>query len=142
MAQKSLPTLIRVANFDVDEQRRMLGQLLTGENRILEQIASLEQQFAEEKELARTNDEALFQFQAYLQHYTLQKANLHQQLDDMRQQIEDQREVLGEAFRVLKTYELAQRERERIEREEEARKEQDFLNEVGQNIYRRKDDAG
>ncbi len=140
MAAKSLKTLLRLSRFEIDEKRRVLVALQAREDQILANIAGAEAQLlVEQRVAAEDSTGAGFQFGAYAKAWLAHRAGLEQALTEVRRQIEQAREELAEAFRQQKTYEITQANREKREREEADRKEQSFLDEVGLNIYRRRE---
>jgi flagellar export protein FliJ len=140
VAAKSLKTLLRLSRFTVDEKRRVLVELQAREDQILANITAAEAQLIEEQRIAAEDSTgAGFLYGAYADAWVAHRARLDQMLAEVRQQIELARDELAEAFRQQKTYEITQTNRERREREEADRKEQAFLDEVGLNIFRRRE---
>lgn len=138
---KGLKTLIRLAKFDVDEKRRALTALQTREDQILDHIAQGEAQLKEEQRLAAGDATGIgFLYGAFHRAWMDRKVEMENQLLLVRAQIELARDQLAESFRQLKTYEVTQANREQRERDEIERKDQIFLDEVGLNIHRRKED--
>ena len=139
---KGLKTLIRLSKFNVDERRRVLTALQNAEDQVIAEIASAERQFKEEQRLAAQDATGIgFLYGAYQGAWMDRRDNLERSLAALRAQIDGAREALTAAYRELKTYEITQRERERAEREEEDRKEQAALDEMGQQMHQRKENA-
>lgn len=139
-AAKGLKTLIRLAKFEVDEKRRVLVALQEREDAILADIAAAEEQLVREREAATRDAAGVgFIFAAFLDAWRGRRAQLDQTLAAVRQQIEIARDELAEAFRQQKSYEVTQANREKREREEENRKEQITLDEIGLTQYRRRE---
>ena len=137
---KGLKTLIRLAKFDVDERRRVLTALQNQEERTLHDIAASEVRLRQEQELAAAEPTGVgFIYGAYHRAWMAERQALFARLATIRGQIEIARDALAEAFRVQKTYEVTQANRERRDREEADRKEQAFLDEVGMTQHRRKE---
>ncbi|MGE5503440.1 MAG: hypothetical protein ACM31L_03365 [Actinomycetota bacterium] len=137
---KSLKTLIRLAKWNVDEKRRVLTALQAREDEILATIEAEEQQLAVEQRVAAEDSTgAGFMYGAYADAWLRRREQLFSMLEAVRAEISMARDALAEAFGELKTYEITQRERERRAQAEADRKEQQFLDEIGLNIYRRKD---
>ncbi len=140
MARKGLPTLIRLAKFEVDEKRRALTILQTREDSLLAAMAAAQEEMAREQQVAAADPEAAgFLFGAYAAAWLARRANMERSLAALRKEIEKARDELAEAFRRQKTYEITQANRERRAREEADRKEQATLDEIGLNLYRRRD---
>jgi flagellar export protein FliJ len=137
---KSLKTLIRLAKWNVDEKRRVLTSLQAREDEILGIIEAEEKQLVEEQRIAAADATgAGFLYGAYADAWLRRREQLFATLDAVRAEIAVARDHLAEAFGELKTYEITQRERERRAQAEADRKEQQFLDEIGLNIYRRKE---
>jgi flagellar FliJ protein len=140
-AAKGLKTLIRLSKFTVDEKRRTLTALQEREEQILAEIEAAERQLQHEQQVARDDPAAGMYFGRFLTAWKERRAALEQALAAVRRQVEQARDELSEAFRELKTYEVTQANRERREREELDRKEQIFLDEIGQNTHLRRQKA-
>jgi flagellar export protein FliJ len=137
-----MKTLIRLSKFDVDEKRRVLTALQNREDEILAEIDHAEHRLKEEQKIAAADSTGVgYLYGAYHRAWRSQRDNQDMQLLTVRAQIEGAREELAEAYRQLKTYEVTQANRQRREREEEDRKEQNFLDEVGLTQFRRRDEA-
>lgn len=139
-AAKGLKTLIRLSKFNVDECRRTLTALQNREDQIIAEIHAGELRLKEEQRLAAQDAAGIgYLYGAYHQAWTHTRDMMLQALAAVRGEIEVAREELAEAFRQQKTYEVTQANREKRDREEADRKEQVFLDEVGSNIHRRKE---
>lgn len=137
---KGLKTLIRLSKFNVDEKRRMLTELQAREDAIIEEMKQSEVRLKEEQALASQDATgAGFLYGNYHRAWMDRREHQQIQLMAVRHMIEQARDALAEAFRELKTYEITQRERERREREEADRKEQAFLDELGQQMHQRRE---
>jgi flagellar protein FliJ len=140
MAKKSqeMKTLIRVQSWSVDEQRRMLNQLLDREQQLIEDGHRLDRQLIAEQQIAAADPAmAGFAYVAYAKNHRVKKDNLATLLTALRVEIEQQREVLAEAYRELKVLEEVKKNWVKVEQEEEARREQIDLDEIAQNLHRR-----
>lgn len=136
---KGLKTLIRLSKFSVDEKRRALTALQAREDEILEFIRQAEAQLVYEQRAALADPGGVgFAFPAFYKAWTHRREQMEGLLTQVRRQIETARDELAEAFREQKTYEVTQQQREKREQEELDRKEQAFLDEIGLNIHRRK----
>lgn len=139
---KGLKTLIRLSKFDVDEKRRMLTELQNREDIILEDIRQHDIRLKEEQSLAAQDATGIgYLYGSYHKQWMDQRDHHQIALMACRHMIEQARDVLADAYRQLKTYEITQKERDRKEREETDRKEQAFLDELGQQIHQRKEVA-
>jgi flagellar FliJ protein len=141
MGKKSaeIATLIRVQSWSVDEERRMLGQMLGREQALIEDRERMDKELLAEQAVAASQPTlAGHAYAAYAVNYRDRRANLETVLTALRAEIEQQREKLAIAYRELKVLEEV-RENWRIkERAEEARLEQVALDEIAQNLYQRR----
>lgn len=139
---KGLHSLIRLGKWTVDEKRRLLGALHGREDEVIAAIAAMDRQLEEERAVVNADDTAAgLGFGGFFDRHLQRREVLLQQLENLRHEIEIAREELAGAYRELKTYETAERQRLVREREEEARKEQATLDEIGQTLHRRRVDG-
>lgn len=141
---KGLKTLIRLSKFNVDEKRRVLVALQNAEDQVLAEIDGHDHRLKEEQRVAAQDSTGVgYLYGAYHRAWMDRRENLLRSLAALRAQIEAARDALAEAYREQKTYEITQAARERREAEERDRKEQSFLDELGQQMHqRKKDEAG
>lgn len=140
MAKKSqeIKTLIRVQSWSVDEQRRMLNQLLDREQVIIEDGHRMDRQLIAEQQVAAADPAmAGYAYVAYAKNHGVKRQNLNTLLTALRVEIEQQREALAEAYRELKVLEEVKKNWLKAEQAEEARREQIDLDEIAQNLHRR-----
>lgn len=137
---KTLANLIRLHKYRVDEKRRTLG-LLYGEQADLEQkLKDLENQVLEEQRIAKeAPDQALFSYGRFHQRAMGIREEIHTAIVAKEQEVETAREDVNESFRELKIYEEAEKNRLKKEKEERTRKENIEMDEIAQNLFRRKD---
>lgn len=135
---KDLHTLIRLRGFEVDECRRSLGDLLRAEDVLIARQEALEAEYAREVEFARENPGFGQTLGAYIARHKEIKDKLLQQRQALAAAILVARDVLASAYKDLKTVELTQENRDLEARKERDRKEQVFLDELGQDRYRRR----
>lgn len=136
---KGLKGVIRLRKWEVDEKRRILRQLQEREDQILDFMRQLaEQKKAEAEMVRRDTTGAGFTFGAYTQWARKQQQDLETVLDMVRQQIAQAQDAVAQAFKELKTFEIAQANREAAARAEQDRKTQIMLDDIGQEAHRRK----
>ncbi len=138
---KTLANLIRLHKYRVDEKRRILGQLY-GELHDLEQkLQDLENQLIEEQQIAKSApDQALFSYGRFHQRAMGIREQLQQVIAAKEQEVEIARDDVNEAFRELKVYEEAEKNRIKREEEERTRKENIEMDEIAMNLHRRNQD--
>lgn len=136
-----LAPLLRLGRWQVDEQRRQLGALLTREDALVEERAALDAELVEQQAAAAGDSMgAGLTFAGYLAAHGERCAALDRAVAALRAEIEAAREQLAEAYRQVKTYELVVAAREKRAAEERARKEQIVLDDIGQTLHRRRQD--
>ena len=138
MAKNDLKTLIRVHQFELDEKRRQLGNLLRFEQSLENRKILLAKRFKEEEEAAKSDQTAALTFGAYVDWHIDENKRVDRALADARQEIALMRDEIREAYQELKTFEITQENREKREAAELERKNNAVLDEIGLTLYRRK----
>jgi flagellar export protein FliJ len=137
---KSLNTLIRLSKWNVDEKRRVLVALQTREDEIIETIRQAEAQLVHEQRVAAADSTGVgFLYGAYAGAWLNRREQMLTMLESVRAEIVTAHDDLALAFNELKTYEITQRERDRRAKEEADKKEQALMDEIGLNLFRRKE---
>ena len=131
---KSLKTLSRIQKFKIDEQRKLLVEKQTEEERIINNLKQLEQRYNEEKLFVQENPN-IGDFGLYTKRYLEIKQEQEECLSLIREQIEAIRDKISEMFKEQKTFDIVDRERDKANRKELEQKEQKLLDEVGTNAY-------
>lgn len=135
---KEIKTLLRVQGWSVDEQRRMLNQLLDREQQLIADGERMDLQLLHEQRVAAADPSmAGHAYVAYAKAHRIKRDNINTLLTALRVEIEKQRDLLAEAYKELKVLEQVQKKWLEAERKEEARLEQINLDEIAQNLYRR-----
>jgi flagellar FliJ protein len=136
-----LSPLIRLKKHEVDQQRHVLAKLYQSLGLLEQERARIEAELAAEKDRLNHSDEVAFTFAGYLEG-AMRKINSVDQLRaQLNRQIEEEKDVLIDLFAELKKYEMTQEERERLEEEERQIKENQMLDAIGLETFRRRDDA-
>ena len=129
-----LKTLNRIQKFHIDEQRKILNDLLKQQDILQEQLTQLNEAFEREKEFARTNA-GVGDFGAYVKRYMQQRENLEMQIAVLEKKIEHERDVMADMFKEQKTYEIVDDQRTKRAAKEEEQKMQKVLDEIGTNSF-------
>lgn len=132
--KNSLQTLNRIQKFNIDEQRKLLAELINQQDILYAQLRQLQEAFEQEKEFARTNS-SLGDFGAYVKRYLQQRENLEGQIAVLEAKIEHERDVMADMFKEQKTYEIVDRQRQERAEKEAGEKEQKMLDEIGTNGF-------
>lgn len=138
MAKNDLKTLIRVHQFELDEKRRQLGNLLRFEQSLENRKILLAKRFKEEEEAAKSDQTAALTFGVYVDWHIDETKRVERALADARQEIALMRDEIREAYQELKTFEITQENREKREAAELERKNNAVLDEIGLTLYRRR----
>ena len=140
---KDLHNLIQIHEFEVDEKRRKLGELFRLMANLEAQAKALEEELAREQDSARSNpEEAGHLYGAYAETVIERRERIQQSIIQMEQAIDESREDLRVSFMELKTYEIAQENRDRKAAIEANRRESMEMDEIGLQSYRAKKLAG
>lgn len=132
--KSSLQTLTRIKKFDIDEQRKILAGYQEVEDKLLNALNILNEEFLREKEFSAQNP-GLGDFGAYVKRYMQSREQLENALADMRQKIEAVRDIIADMFKEQKTFEIVDDNRKKRREKEENNKEQKMLDEIGTNTY-------
>jgi flagellar protein FliJ len=136
---KNLNTLIRLNEWNVDERRRELGQVLRALAELEDGLERLRQEVVKEQNAAMAApDEAGLFYGNYAQAVIGRRQKLNEGIQRMEAQIAAAREKLNEAYRELKKFEVAQKTRDAREAQELARRDQNVLDEIGLQLFRLK----
>ena len=134
-----MKNLIRLHEWNVDEKRRKLGELLRLQGELETQLKQLEDDYAREKEAA-TQDPAGagMTFAPYHKQVLQRRENLEDSIRQMDVVIGYAQDELSEAYQELKKYETVEENRQRRRDQEMARREQAELDEIALTQHRRK----
>lgn len=137
--KKSLRSLIRLYEWHLDERRRELADLLRVLGELEARVDRLRGELKAEQGIAGASPyEAGFFFGAYVSHALGQRDRLLKAVADAERQVEAARDEVRQAHQELKKFEITQRERDRLEVQEEDRRERISLDEVGLEGFRRR----
>ncbi len=127
-----LHSLFRLHRWGVDEKRRRLADLLRFVADLEDQGRRLEDEIKNEQAVAgAAPEEAGFIYGNYAEAAIERRQRIAESIAGTEVEIAAAREQLGDAYRELKKYEIAQDERDKRQAEELSRKEQIILDELG-----------
>ncbi len=136
---KDLHSLIRLAGWTVDEIQRTLAELVEREEQLVTARYELDEELKREQAAASANImEGGLTFSGYIRLYQARRDDLDHKIVEVGKEIAAARDKLAEAYRDQKTYELAQATRDAAWEQEMARREQISLDEIAQNLHRRR----
>ena len=136
---KSLKTLVRARQRLLDEKRRALGELEMQADRLIEARRALADEQCREAENIRTGGGVGYGFGSYLAGVQMRDAALQEGIRQLEPRIEAARDEIAEAFAEIKRFELIEAAQIERARRAAAKREQDELDELGLNVFRRKD---
>jgi flagellar export protein FliJ len=137
-----LPSLIRLHKWKLEEHRRKLGDLESLARSLADQIRALDERTQRESQLARGAPDVAHALGGFVQAALTQREKLQSSLAEVEREIAAMHERVGEAFRELKRYELTDARRRDRARLAARRRERIAEDEIGVEIYRRKDGSG
>lgn len=134
---KNLKSVVRLHEWEMDEKRRKVGELLRLAERLEDQAKCLEKELlSEQKKAKESPSEAGFFYGNYAEAVIGRRRRIAESIAKTDEEIEIAREALREAYVEFKKYESAQKNRDARQAVELARKEQSFLDEVGLQQFR------
>ncbi len=134
-----LHALIRLNKHELDERRRVLTALNSEMALIEAQRQKLEEEFAAEKSAVDENGDVTFTFANYVQAVNLRREQIDKATREMVERIEKAKEAVMETFAEIKKFEMAQAERDRVEAERIKAKEDQTMDDIGIESFRRKE---
>ncbi|WES30380.1 flagellar FliJ family protein [Varunaivibrio sulfuroxidans] len=138
-----MDNLIRLGEWNVDEKRRQLSDLLKLMADLERRVRELDDEVEREKFAARSKpSESGMYYGSYIKAALKRRENLMDSLEQMDPVVTAARDELADAFQDLKKVEITQRNRDQREARERDRREQAFLDELGQESHRRRQRAG
>ncbi|MFC1673427.1 flagellar export protein FliJ [Pseudomonadota bacterium] len=135
----NIKNLIRLHEWNVDEKRRKLGELLRLQGELEDQLKQLEEDHAREKQAAADDPTgAGIAYPNYHKQVMQRRENLEDSIKQMEIVIGYAQDELSDAYQELKKYETVEQNRQRRRDLEMARREQALLDEIALNQHRRK----
>ncbi|KJE36284.1 hypothetical protein UF64_05385 [Thalassospira sp. HJ] len=129
---KDFKTLVRMRKWALDEKQRELGEMLGVLGNLEAEKKALEQAVIHEQKIAAENPElAGFAYGGFATAVIAEREAITKMIAEQEEKIDAFREEVADAFKELKTAEIAERNRLEAERAEEDKKEQDELDEIG-----------
>jgi flagellar export protein FliJ len=130
-------SLVRISRWQLDEKRQKLAELERLAERLQSDLERLDEGIAVEQRLAESDDMARRAYPAFLEAELDRRRRLEKSIEDVQQEIEAAREEVGDAFRELKKYEMAQSNEQQRVRNRRERAEQKRGDELGAQLHRR-----
>ncbi len=137
---KDFKTLVRMRKWAIDEKQRELGEMLGVLGNLEAEKEALEQAVIAEQKVAAENPElAGFAYGGFANAVIAEREAIATMIAEQEEKIDVFRDEVADAFKELKTAEIAERNRVEAERAEEDKKEQDELDEIGMRSATRDD---
>lgn len=134
-----LKSIIRLRKHELDERRRVVTQLQAHlDNLEREEKRALEALEAEKRH-AEIDEETRAAFPNYNKRVQGKLKELRAEQEKVKLAVERAREELQDAFKELKTYEITEDNRQKRIEAEEKRKENQIMDDIGLEGFRRKD---
>ena len=130
----ALKTLTRIQKFQIDEQRKILADLMDKQDNLKNQLDHLNQNFETEKAFAAKHV-GMGNFGAYVKRYMQQRDDLEKDIASLEEKIVQEQDIMADMFKKQKTYEIVDEKRMKRLQKEEEQKMQKVLDEIGTNAY-------
>jgi len=134
---KGLPGLIQLNQWKVDEQRRKVTELEILSERLAAEVTQLQVDIDREGRNSGESLENSQAFSAFLKGAMTQRETLRGSIADLRGQISAGKDELADAYRELKSYEVAQAKRDTREARKRELRDRVKMDEIGMGIFRR-----
>lgn len=134
---KGLPTLVRVRKWELDEKRRKLADLKQLAERLTDALERLSDEVAHERTVAGESADVAHAYAPFAAAAIERKRTLEASKVEVEEQITQATEELRQAFQELKTFETAQAQRSKRGADERRRRDQNRLDEIAIETYRR-----
>lgn len=136
---RDLTGVIRYRKHIVDEKRRALGELLRQDDLLRQSLSDLETEMRREADIAGADSQGVgIGYGYYLQRAKERRDSLSAAIQELARRIDKAQEEVRESFKELKTFEIAQENRDEAERQEREAKDQQALDGIAIDQHRRK----
>lgn len=129
--------LVRLRTWELDEKRRILGELQRAANALHQRRRDLDDELAREKAVAAGSVDGMMTFTAFTSRMRKRMEEMDRRIAEAEEQVEAANEVVRDAFGELRKVEIAKQRFDEREAIRLARIEQAQLDEMAQQIHRR-----
>lgn len=133
-----LSALIRLHKYELDEKRRGLNTLYTELARLEQERQRIDAELAVETAALDAEGGVSFTYASYAERMRKDRDKVEEAQQQLEVRIQAAKDSMMETFAELKKFEMTQAERERLEEEERAFKENAMLDEIGLETFRRR----
>ena len=130
--------LVRLKEFELDEKRRDAGSILSEINRLTEKKQSLELSLKQEQDISSSSIEALGQYFNFASRVKKEREIVDGALAEVEKAYLEARRLVNAAYQEVRKAEIIRDEAVKKEAEKRRREQQMEMDEVAQNIHRRK----
>ena len=127
---KRRDTMLRLKRFRVDDLKRRLATLDEMKADLDKKLTDLDDSVTREKQRANDSDIGRLAFPSFLQSIEVRRVNIRATMKELERERATVQEELAAAFQDLKSFELAEQERERRVSETQARAAQVRMDEI------------
>lgn len=137
---KRLSTIVRLHKWQLDEKRRQIKDLEVMRSDLLTKLENLNAELLSEQRNVANSNIVDINYANYANSVIKRRENLEASILEVNLSIENMKDDIAESFKELKKFEIVEQRSLEREKLEEKRQEQNRLDEVSINMYRRKND--
>ena len=130
--------LVRLKEFELDERRRDAGSILAEINRLTEKKQSLELSLKQEQDVSSSSVEVLGQYSNFALRVLKEREMLDEAIVEVEKAYSEANRLVTAAYQEVRKAEIIRDEAVKKEAEKRRREQQMEMDEVAQNIHRRK----
>ena len=130
--------LVRLKEFELDEKRRDAGSILSEINRLTEKKQSLDVSLKQEQDISSSSIEALGQYSNFASRVKKELEIVDGAIAEVEKAYLEASRLVNAAYQEVRKAEIIRDEAVKKEAEKRRREEQMEMDEVAQNIHRRK----
>jgi flagellar export protein FliJ len=127
---KRRDTMLRLKRFRVDDLKRRMATLDEMKNDLDKKLVDLDESVTREKQRAHDSEIGRLAFPSFLQSIEVRRGNIRATMKELERERAAVQDELAAAYQDLKTFELAEQERERRIEEAQARAAQARMDEI------------
>jgi len=130
--------LVRLKEFELDEKRRDAGSILAEINRLTEKKQSLQVSLKKEQDISFSSIEALGQYSKFASKVKKEREIVENAIAEVEKAYSEASRLVNAAYQEVRKAEIIRDESVKKETEKIRREQQMEMDEVAQNIHRRK----
>ena len=130
--------LVRLKEFELDEKRRDAGSILSEINRLTEKKQSLDESLKQEQDISSSSIEVLGQYSNFASRVKKEREIVDGAIAEVEKAYVEANRLVNAAYQEVRKAEIIRDEAIKKEAEKRRREQQMEMDEVAQNIHRRK----